>query len=77
MFVLMICRPSSDIGHVCSKTRSLEKENIVNTVQAALFASAVLNKVRMFILMIYRPSLNMGHAGSKTRLLGQIEGKSC
>ena len=52
------------------------KGNLVNTVEAAFFASAALNLVRMFILMISRPSSNMGYAGAKTRSLGQIEGKS-
>ena len=51
------------------------KENLVNTVEGAFFASAAYNLVRMFILMISRPGLYMDYAGSKTKL-GQIEGKS-
>ena len=53
------------------------KENLVNTVEAAYFASAASNVVRMFILMISSPSLNTGYARSKSRSLGQIDGKSC
>ena len=41
------------------------KENLVNTVEAAIFASASSNLVRMFLLRIFRPSSNMGHIKGK------------
>ena len=53
------------------------KENLVNTLEAAIFASEVWNFVRMFVLKISRLSSNIGHIRSETKSLGQIEGKSC
>ena len=60
MVVLMISRSSSNMGHVGSNVGHYVKlkENLVNTVEAAFFASAASNLVRMFILMISSPSLN-------------------
>ena len=67
MFVLMISRLSSNMGHIGSETRSLGQieANLVNTVEATFFAKADCNLVKMFIYMISRPSSNMGQAGSK------------
>ena len=42
------------------------KENLVNTLAVAIFASAVGNFFRMFLLIISKPSLNMGHIGLET-----------
>ena len=61
------------MGHVWSKSRSQGqiKGKLVNTLDAAIFASAVWK----FVLMISRPTSNMGPIGIKTSSLGQIEGK--
>ena len=42
------------------------KENHVNTLEAAIFAWAVWNFVRMFVLNISRSMSNIGHIGSET-----------
>ena len=47
------------------------KDNLVNTPDAAIVASAVRNFVRMFVIMVSRPSSNKGHIGS----LVPFEGK--
>ena len=64
---LYVYKSSSNMGHVGSKVghKVKLKENLVNTVEDATFASEVWNFVRM------------GHIGSDIRSLGQIEGKSC
>ena len=40
-------------------------ETLVNTLEAAIFASAIENVVRMFVIMIARSSSNMGHIYQK------------
>ena len=37
MFILMISRPSSNMGHAEFKTRPKLKENLVNTLEAEFF----------------------------------------
>ena len=53
------------------------KENLVNTVEAAFFASASSNVVRLFVLIISKSSWNIGYIGLNTSSLSRIEGKYC
>ena len=73
MLILIISRSSSKLGHVRSKTRSLDQILEKLCVHSGLhsFVSNVINFVRMLIIIISRSSLKLGHVGSKTRLLGQ------
>ena len=57
----MIYRPSSNLGHVGSKTRSLGQ------------AEETSDPCSLFLLMIYRPNSNLGHVGSTAGPRGQLE----
>ena len=73
-------RPSSKLGHVGSKTRSLGqiiKKNRVYILEGTILNQSSLNFVRMLTLIESRSVLNVGHVGSKTRSLGQILETSC
>ena len=73
MLILIISRSSSKLGHVRSKTRSLDQilEKLCVHSGVHSFVSNVMTFVRMLIIIISRSSLKLGHVGSKTRLLGQ------
>ena len=73
MIILIISRSSSKLGHVRSKTRSLDQilEKLCVHSGVHSFVSNVMTFVRMLIIIISRSSLKLGHVGSKTRLLGQ------
>ena len=79
IFVLIISRPSSNMGHVWSTTRSPGQilENSCLHSIGQICDPILMNLVRMFVLTISRPSSNMGHVGSITRSPGQILGNSC
>ena len=83
MFVSMISRPSSILGHVGSKMRSIGqiKENfkkpLVYTLEVTFMIQSSWNLVTMFVLMMSRSSLILGHFGSKMRSVGQIKEKFC
>jgi len=79
MFVLTISRPSSNMGHVGSKTRSPGQilGNSCLHPRGHICNLILMNFVIMFVLTISRSSLNMGHVGLKTRSPGQILGNSC
>jgi len=63
MFVLTISRPSSNMGHVASKTRSPGQilRNSCLHSRGQICDPIWWNLIRMFVLAIYRPSLYMGH----------------
>ena len=73
MLILIISRSSSKLGHVRSKTRSLDQilEKLCVHSGVHSFVSNVMTFVRMLIIIISRSSLKLGHVGSKNRLLGQ------
>ena len=73
MLILIISRSSSKLGHVRSKSRSLDQilEKLCVHSGVHSFVSNVMTFVRMLIIIISRSSLKLGHVGSKTRLLGQ------
>jgi len=77
MFVLTISRPSSNMGHVGSKSRS-PGQNLGNSCfhSRGQICDPILIKLLQNILTISRPRSNMGHVGSKTRSPGQILGNS-
>ena len=79
MLVIIISRSSSKLGHVGSKTRSLdhilEKPYVHSKVHS--FDPNFMNFVRLQIIIISRSSLKLGHVGSKTRSVGQILEKPC
>jgi len=79
MFVLTISRPSLNMGHDRSKTRSPGQilGNSCLHSRGHICDPILMEMVRMFILTISRPSSNMGHVGSKTSSPGQIFGNSC
>ena len=74
MFISINSRPSSKLGHVGSKTRSLGQilEKPCVRSRRHSFDPKFMNLIRKFILIISRISLKLGHVGSKTRSLGQI-----
>ena len=68
MLVLTISRPSSNMGHVRSKTRSSDQilgNSCFHSRGHICDPRFWWTLVRMFVLTIFRPSLNMGHVGSK------------
>ena len=71
MFLLTISRPSSNMGHVGTKTRS----------PGQILGNSCLHsrgQICDLILMNFsRPSLNMGHVGLTSRSPGQILGNFC
>ena len=80
MFVLTISRPSSNMGHVESKTRSpgqILENSCLHFIEATFVIRFWWNFVRMFVLAISRPSLNMGQVGLTSRSPGQILQNSC
>jgi len=79
MFLLTISRPSSNIGHVGSKTRSPGQilGNSCLHSRGQICDLILMNLIRMFVLAISRPGSNMGHVGLTSRSPGQILGKSC
>ena len=79
MFVLTISRPSSNMGHVGSKTRS-PGQLLGNSClhSRGYICDPILMKFGQNVcLIISWPSLNMGHVGLKTRSPGEILGNSC
>ena len=83
MFVSIISRTSSNMGHVGLISRSPGQKvgqicrNLVYKLEATYLAQTSSNLIRMFILIISGTSLNMGQVGSKSRSVGQILGKPC
>ena len=59
---------SYKLGHMAKL-----KEQLVYTLETALFATPALNIVRMFVLIISRPGMKRGHVRSRTRSQIQIE----
>jgi len=74
MFVLKISRPSLNMGHVRSKTRS-PCQILGNSCLDP--RGHIFDQIFIFVLTISRQSLNMGQGGSKTKSPGQILGNSC
>ena len=74
MFVLMISRSSSKLGHLGKKLGHLAKsmENLAITLAVTFFKQSWWILLKMFVLMIFRSSLELGHLGSKTRSPGRI-----
>ena len=73
MFVLLISRPSLNMGHVRSKVSLGQISlNIVHPLEVTVLLQLSWNFTRMFVLMLSLLSLNMGHVRSKTSTLGQI-----
>ena len=76
--IQLISRPSSNMGHAGSKTRSqgqlvhFQRRHFVRTLIQIVFIRSSPNLVSSCIQLISRPSSNMGHAGSKTRSQGQL-----
>ena len=74
MFVAMISRVSSNMGHIRSESMLLgqTKKNLVYPLEATFLVQLTSNLVRMFVSLISRFSVCMGHVRSKSRSLGQI-----
>jgi len=79
MFVLIISRASSKMGHFGKKLghQVKYKEILVYTIDATCATQFWWNFVRVFVLTISRTSSNMGHFGIQTRSPGQISGNYC
>ena len=78
MLISLTSRPSSKLGHVGSKTRSLGQileKYCVHSEDAVLIQSS--RNFRMLMIIISRSSSKQGHGGSKTRSLGEILEKPC
>ena len=75
----MRSRPSSKLGHVGSKTRSLGQilEKPCVHSRGHSFDSKFMKLIRMLMIIISRSNSKLGHVGSKTRSLGQILEKPC
>ena len=77
MFVLIMSRSGSNMGHVGSKNRS---QGHINGKPCELSRGSILtrcssNLMRMFVLMMSWSRWNIGHKWSKTRSRGQRKGK--
>ena len=85
--MVIMCRSSSKLGQVRSKSRSLgqilEKPSVHSrgslgqilekpSVHSTVLIQSSQNFIRMLISIISKSSLKLGHLGSKTRSLGQI-----
>ena len=79
MFILMISRPSLNLGHAGSKLGHFAKlmENLVYTLESAFFLLQQLEIFSECLSELYLSSSNIGYSRSETRSLVQIEGKSC
>ena len=62
MFVLMISRSSSKLGHQGSKIghQAKSKENLVNTLEVTFFKKSSSVLLKMNVLMISRSSSKLG-----------------
>ena len=72
-------RSSSKLGHVGSKTRSLDQilEKACVHSERHSFDPKVMKLCQIVNPHISRSNLKLGHVGSKTRSLGQILEKPC
>ena len=63
MFILMISRSSSKLGHLDQKLghQAISKENLVDTLAVIFFKWSSWLLLKMFVLMISRWSLELGH----------------
>jgi len=79
MFVLTIFRPSSNMGHVGSKTRSPGQilGNFCLQSRGQICDPILMKLDQNVLLAISRQRLNMGHVGLTSRSQGQILQNSC
>ena len=73
MFVLMISRSSSKLGHLGSKTRSPGKIcGKPYHSRGHMFEAVIMNLAQNVCLDDFKSSSKLDHLGSKTRSSGQI-----
>ena len=73
-------RSRSNLGHVGSKTRSLDQilgKPCVHFLEGTVLSQISLNLARMLIAIKSRSNLKLGHVGSKIRSLCHILEKPC
>ena len=71
MLIIIMSRSGSKLGHVRSKSRSLDQilENFVFTLEGTVLIQSSRNFLRMLMIIISRSYSKLGHVGSKTRSL--------